>query len=77
MTTYKFSELDKRGKSAVLARYGVYQTIKKCEWCDAHPMEGFLIEAHCKRLEQHHCESVGRQTSCMGWRFTEHGERIA
>lgn len=77
MQSFKYSELDDRGKSAVLNRYGISQTIEVCEWCEAHPVTVHTIEAHRERLALHYCEGVTQQTSAMGWRFTEHGERVA
>lgn len=80
MSSLRYSQLSNPAKSAVLNRYGVYQKITPCAWCDSHPLPpiglGTSLYAYFKNIEEHACTYRGMQTSSMGWKFTEHGERI-
>lgn len=66
MQSYKYNELSGRGKSYVMQRYSEEQAVQ--EQADE------LIE---QGIEPEKIEDAGLVFDALGWRFTEHGERVA
>lgn len=63
MRTYKFEELDKRGQAFAVHNYGKDQA--------AVEMAAELMDSGDDDLTHRNVFGL------LGWRFTEHGERIA
>jgi len=66
METYAFDELTGRAKSAAFGRYGEEEAVE---------------EIAVSMMGEHHgfeeLEAAGKIFNRLGWRFTEHGERVA
>lgn len=66
MQSFKYSELSGRGKGYAMQRYGEEQAVQE-------QAEALLDQG----AEPEKLEDAGLVFDTMGWRFTEHGERVA
>ena len=67
MQTFLFSELTERGQEAACDRYQEERIVE--EWVNEHPELQELEETQALARVKEFFDS-------LGWRFTEHGERI-